>query len=429
MNRAHRLSKEDYMAYNLERLKGKEHFVNGKWWVSPLNYLPEVIGSFRGKSVQIHDATLRDGEQTVGVAFSPEERVAIAEALSEIGIHRIEIGMPPASPEILEGMKRIVKRNLKAEPVAFVRTIKKDIDMALEAGVKTAILEHIMNPYACESAYGLSKQEVLERLVTTVKYANENKLKTIFMGWDLTRGDDWDFVKDIYTSLAKETKLDGLVAVDTVGCASPRAIGYIIRKLGEWLPAVPIEFHTHNEFGTAVGCVLEAVANGASVIHTAFNGLGDRTGNVATEEVVMALELLAGIKTGIRLDGIMNTSLTVENISRRVLPGNKPIVGRDLNKLETGIGADLHRKFKDAGIDVTIQAFVPEVVGMDAYHLVMGKNSGAATIEFYLDQHGLKATEEQVKVITDMVKWQGRVQHTLLTDAQFLKICHDVLSK
>jgi isopropylmalate/homocitrate/citramalate synthase len=415
------------MAYSVDRLKGKEHFENGRWWVSPLNFEPEVISDFRGKQVFIHDATLRDGEQTVGVAFSPEERVAIAEALAGVGIHRLEIGMPPASPEILEGMKRIVKRNLPSEMVAFVRTIKKDIDMALEAGVKTAILEHIMNPYACESAYGLCKGDVLDRLISTCQYANEQGLKTIFMGWDLTRGDDWDFVKEIYTTLAAETKLAGLVAVDTVGVASPRAVGYLFRKLREWLPDIPLEFHTHNEFGLAVGCVLEAVANGASVIHTAFNGLGDRTGNVATEEVVMSLELLAGIKTGIKLDGFTNVALTVENISRRVLPGNKPIVGRDLNKLETGIAADLHRKFKDAGFDVTIQAFVPEVVGMAPYHLVLGKNSGAATIEYYLDHFGLKATEEQVKDITDRVKWQGRVQHTLLTDAQFLKICRDVM--
>ncbi len=415
------------MAYNVERLKGKEHFENGKWWVSPLNFEPEVISDLRGKTVQIHDVTLRDGEQTVGVAFSPEERVAIAEALSDIGIHRLEIGMPPASPEILEGMKRIVNRNLKSEMVAFVRTIKKDIDLAIDSGVKTAILEHIMNPYACDAAYGLCKEDVLERLITTTQYANDNNLKTIFMGWDLTRGDDWDFVKDIYSTIAREAKLAGLVAVDTVGVASPRAVGYLFRKLREWVPDVPLEFHTHNEFGLANAGVLEAIANGASVIHTAFNGLGDRTGNVATEEVVMMLELLAGIKTGIQLDGITNVSLTVENISRRTLAGNKPIVGRDLNKLETGIAADLHRKFKDAGFDVTIQAFVPEVVGMEPYRLVMGKNSGAATIEYYLDVHGIKAAEEQVKEITDRVKWQGRVQHTLLTDAQFLKICRDVI--
>ena len=415
------------MAYDIERLKDKEHFKNGEFWVSPLNFEDEVISDFRGKKVQIHDVTLRDGEQTVGVAFSPEERVAIAEALSDIGIHRLEIGMPPASPEILEGMKRIVKRNLQAEMVAFVRTIRKDIDMAIESGVKTAILEHIMNPYATESAYGLSKQEVIDRLVDTVTYANEKGLKTIFMGWDLTRGDDWDFVKDIYQTLAAETKLDGLVAVDTVGVASPRAVGYLFRKLSEWLPNVPLEFHSHNEFGLGNAGCIEAIANGATVIHTAYNGLGDRTGNVATEEVIMILELLMGIKTGIKLEGIMNASVTVENISQRKLAGNKPIVGRDLNKLETGIGADLHRKFNDAGFNVTIQAFQPGMVGMEPYHLVMGKNSGAATIEFYLDKFGVTATQDQVKEVTDRVTWQGRVQHTLLTDAQFLKICHDVI--
>ena len=413
--------------YDIERLKGKEHFENGKYWVSPLNFEDEVIADFRGKTVKIHDVTLRDGEQTVGVAFSPEERVAIAEALSGIGIHRIEIGMPPASPEIREGMKRIVNRNLDSEMVAFVRTVKNDIDMALECGVKTAILEHIMNPYACDAAYGLSKEEVIERIVGTVKYANENNLKTIFMGWDLTRGDDWDYVKDVYTTLARETHLDGLVAVDTVGVASPRAVRFLFKKLREWLPGVPLEFHSHNEFGLGNAGCLEAISAGASVIHTAYNGLGDRTGNVATEEMVMVLELLAGIKTGIDIEGLTNVSLTVENISRRVLAANKPIVGRDLNKLETGIAADLHRKFRDAGFDITIQAFLPEVVGMEPIRLVLGKNSGAASIEYYLDQHGIKATEEQVKEITDRVKWQGRVQHTLLTDAQFLKVCSDVL--
>jgi len=268
---------------------------------------------------------------------------------------------------------------------------------------------------------------VIERIVGTVKYANENKLKTIFMGWDLTRGDDWDYVKDVYTTLARETHLDGLVAVDTVGVASPRAVRFLFKKLREWLPGIPLEFHSHNEFGLGNAGCLEAISAGASVIHTAYNGLGDRTGNVATEEMVMILELLAGIKTGIRLEGLTNVSLTVENISRRVLAANKPIVGRDLNKLETGIAADLHRKFRDAGFDITIQAFLPEVVGMEPIKLVLGKNSGAASIEYYLDAHGIEATEEQVKDITDRVKWQGRVQHTLLTDAQFLKVCSDVL--
>ncbi|GAG05101.1 unnamed protein product, partial [marine sediment metagenome] len=264
---------------------------------------------------------------TFGVAFSPDERVRVAEALDELGVPRIELGMPPASPVILEGMKRVVKRNLKAELVAFVRTIKSDIDMAIDCGVKTVILEHIMNPYACELAYGLDKAAVIDRLVSSVRYANEKGLKTIFMGWELTRGDDLDYIKEVYTTLVREAHLDGLVAVDTVGTAMPRAIRFIFRKLGEWLPGVPLELHTHNEFSLANAQVLEAVAEGATVIHTAMNGLGERTGNTATEEVAVMLELLAGVKTGIALDRIKYASSVVENISRRPVPPSKAIVG------------------------------------------------------------------------------------------------------
>lgn len=413
--------------YNVERLKGKPYFKNDGWWVSPLNFVDEVIADFKGKSVTIHDVTLRDGEQTVGVAFSPDERVIIAEALSEIGIPRIEIGMPPASPEIAEGMKQIVRRNLKSEVVAFVRTIRKDIEIAMDCGVKTVILEHIMNPYACEAGYGLDKAQVTDRIVSSVQFANEKGLKTIFMGWDLTRGDDLDFVGDIYTTLARETHLDGLVAVDTVGVASPRAVGVLFRKLREWVPNVPLEFHTHNEFGLANAGILEAVAAGASVVHTAFNGLGERTGNAATEEAAVVLELLANVRTGIALDGLMNVSLLVENISRRKVPLNKPIVGRGLFDMETGIGVDLHRKLQKASFDITIQAFLPELVGQDPVKLVLGKNSGRATVEYYLDQHSITATDDQVQEITDRVKREGRIQRALLTDSQFLKICKDVI--
>ena len=286
--------------YDIERLKGKPYFKDGSYWVSPFNFLiDEAIQDLKGKEVAIHDCTLRDGEQTAGVAFSVGERVRIAEALDGLGVSRIEVGMPPASPVIAEGMKQVVKRNLKAEVVGFVRTMNSDIDMAIDCGVKTVILEHIMNPFSCESAYGLEKAEVIDRIVSSAQYANEKGLKTIFMGWELTRGDDLDYIKDVYTALARDSKLDGLSVVDTVGVALPRAVGFIFKKLGEWLPGVPLEFHTHNEFGIANGAILEAVANGATVIHTAMNGLGERTGNAATEEVAMMLELLAGVKTGI----------------------------------------------------------------------------------------------------------------------------------
>lgn len=414
--------------YTVERLTGKPYFNNQGWWVSPFNFVEEVKKDFEGRSITIHDVTLRDGEQTFGVAFSPEERVRIAEALDGLGVPRIEVGMPPASPEIMEGIRRITRLPLKAEMIAFIRTMKEDIDKSIECGVRSVILEHIANPYACENAYGLEKEEVIDRIVSTTLYAKEKGLKTVFMGWDLTRGDDLDFIREVYTSVVRQAQPGGLVVVDTVGVAMPRAVGFIFRKLREWIPDVPLEFHTHNEFGLANAGVLEAVAAGASVIHTAFNGLGERTGNAATEEVVLALELLAGIKTGVALERIMDVSLLVENLSQRKVAGNKPIVGRGLFNMETGIGVDLHRKMLRAGFQLPIQPFLPELVGQDPIRLVLGKNSGTATIEYFLDKLGLRATADQIKEITERVKREGRLQRALLTESQFAKICREVIS-
>ena len=176
--------------FNIDRLKGKPYFNSDGWWVSPFNFVDEVRDDLESKRVTIHDVTLRDGEQTFGVAFSPDDRVRIAEALDEMKVPRIEVGMPPASPDIMKGIKRVVEHNLEAEVIAFIRTMKDDIEMSIDCGVKTVILEHITNPYACEQAYGLEKGEVIDRIVSSVIYAKEKGLRTIFMGWDLTRGDD-----------------------------------------------------------------------------------------------------------------------------------------------------------------------------------------------------------------------------------------------
>jgi isopropylmalate/homocitrate/citramalate synthase len=413
--------------YDIDRLRGRPNYREGKWWVCPVNLEPEVAAPFQGRSVTLHDVTLRDGEQTVGVAFSADERLELAVALDQLHIPRLEVGLPPVSEEVREGMRRIVSHGLNAKLYGFARTLKSDIDMVIDCGLRRVVLQHIMNPYACERAYGLDRTKVKERVASGIAYAKERGLEVVFLGWDLTRGDDWDFVEDVYGAMARDVRPDGLVVVDTFGVANPRAVGFIFRKLGALVPDIPLEFHTHNDMGMANAGIIEAVAAGCSVVHTAFNGLGDRTGNAATEEVAVMLELGHGMSTGLKLDGIMNVSLMVENIARRAVPANKPIVGRGLFDLETGIDADLHRKLEDAGFDITMQAFHPSLVGQEPVKLVLGKNSGTAVVEYFLDRYGLQANPDQVKEITSRVKWQGRIEHSLLTETRFLHICRDVL--
>ncbi len=162
------------------------------------------------------------------------------------------------------------------------------------------VIEHAVNPYDNELVYGVSPEKLVDRVVSAILYAKEQGMKPTFMGWDATRS-SFDYVLKIFTEVAKQAKPESMVFVDSFGVASPFAIEFIFSELRKAIPDIPFEFHVHNEFGLAMGSVFAAVRAGVSGIHSSINGLGERTGNVATEEVAAGLKLLMGIDTGIDL--------------------------------------------------------------------------------------------------------------------------------
>lgn len=413
--------------YDIERLKKQRNFSDKSYWISPVNFYEDVNNGLEGKQIKLHDVTLRDGEQTFGVAYNIADRVRIAQALDDMGVPRIEAGMPIISAENRAGIKEIVNSNLNAEITALVRAHKMDIDLSEECGLKTVIVEHCLNPYVNQGGYDLDTQGIIDRCAESINYANEKGIKAIFMGWDMTRIDDLDYLEKFYTELSQKCDPAAIVLVDTFGAAIPRAAGFLVKKVKEWVPNTTIEYHNHNEFGLANAGVLEAVSAGAEVIHTAVNGLGERTGNAATEEVAAMLEIMTGTKTGIDLKKLMEVSILVENISGRKVPGNKPVVGRGLFDVETGVAADLITKMESKGFDMSVSPMVPSTVGQPPVSLVLGKNSGKATIEYHLDRHNLEANSDQINEIVNRVKAEGRIQRTLLSDTQFLAICNKVL--
>jgi isopropylmalate/homocitrate/citramalate synthase len=415
------------MMYDIERLRQQTNFKDKSHWVCPVNFYDDVNNGLAGKTVSIHDVTLRDGEQTFGVAYSIAERVRIAQALDELGVARIEAGMPIISAENRAGIKEVVESNLNAEITALVRAHKMDIDLSEECGLKTVIVEHCLNPYVNQEGYGLDTNGIIDRCAESINYAHEKGIKAIFMGWDMTRIDDLDYLQNFYQSLASKCNPAAIVLVDTFGAAIPRAAGFLVQKVKEWVPEATIEYHNHNEFGLANAGVLEAISAGADVIHSAVNGLGERTGNAATEEVAAMLELMAGVHTGVDLEKLMDVSILVENASRRPVPTNKPVVGRGLFNVETGVAVDLITKMESKGFDMSVSPMVPSIIGQPPSELVLGKNSGKATIEFHLNRHNLSATPDQVDEIVNRVKSEGRLQRTLLSDAQFLAICNKVI--
>ncbi len=165
------------LSYEGVSLENVPYFEKDRFWVSPMNYLPETVDKSNVRPrVQIHDVTLRDGEQTPDVVFTAEERIAVAKALNDLGVDRIEFGMPVVSRDIYDAFKDILKMDMTSEIVAFLRAHPDDIRAAVDLGCKSVIVEHNVNPYFCKHVYGLTYQETVERMVNTFKAAQQEGL-------------------------------------------------------------------------------------------------------------------------------------------------------------------------------------------------------------------------------------------------------------
>jgi len=406
-------------------LNDTPYFDNTKW-VCPKNFDKKIKGENALDNIYIHDVTLRDGEQTCGLTWNEDQRVKIATALNEFGVKSIEVGMPVVSDENKRAIKRLVKMNLKSEIIPFARSLKKDVDASLECGAERIVIEHAVNPYDNEYVYGVSSEQVIDRIVSTIEYAKKNGMKPTFMGWDTTRS-TFDYVLNIFTEVAKRAHPHSMVFVDSFGVASPFAIEFFFTELKKNIPDIPLEFHVHNEFGLAMGSVFAAARAGVAGIHSSINGLGERTGNVATEEVAAALKILMGIDTGVDLTKIGEVSRLVEDISKIKVANNKPVVGKRLFWVESGIVVDAVDKLNEVGIEPAMSPYLPSLVGMGEIQVKLGAFSGNASVKYWLKKLGYEATDEQIKEISDIVRQEGRIRGTLLEMKDFKGIVEKVL--
>jgi methanogen homocitrate synthase len=387
-------------------------FFDDNRFVSPWNFEPGVHPATMSKSVYIHDVTLRDGEQTPGVVWKNDERIRIALALDEIGVQEIEVGMPIV-PEVAATIRQLIDMKLKARIVPFARARQDDLDAALDCGAKAIVVEHCLNPYLVKHAYGLDYAGLIDRCVTWTAYAKEKGLRTTFMGWDVTRA-PVDYALRVYKEIVRQAKPDALVITDSYGLASPLAMFHVMQLFRQAFPSLPLELHIHNEFGMAVGAVVAAIAAGVNGVHTSMNGLGERTGNVPTEEVVACLQIDLGIDTGIDMSKFGSLSRMIREMSKVDLAPNKPVVGWRLYKVESGVVTHAITKMQEAGFKAGTFPFTPELVGQDPIEFVLGAGTGRNTIQFFLSQVGIHATDEQADEILTMVHDEGRVRKGLL---------------
>ena len=399
-----------------------KYFKENQWWVSPYNFIPAVRSTFElPKQVSIHDATLRDGEQTPGVVFSVADKVAIAEKLAEIGVDRIEAGMPAVSEQDYQAVKEISRLKLPSKIFAFARAIQADIDKALECGAVGVIVEIPIGYPKLKYQFKWTWEDVLRKSVDIVNYAKAHGLYVVYFPYDTTRAREED-LRNLLTRMMQDAPPDSIGVVDTMGCILPEAMKYMVRLVRS-LTNLSVEVHTHNDFGMAVATELAGVEAGANCVHSCANGLGERTGNAALEELMVALHVLYGYNTQYDLAKLPELGELVSRISKFETAVNKPILGERNFTRESGIGVDLVVKEPLAMFGTH-----PALTGRRG-EVVLGKKSGKASITYNLEQLGITGTDDEaIAEMLKQVKDKGIEKRGLLSPDEFKDIVDGVLA-
>lgn len=405
-----------------------EPWLTDEWWVSYLNFVDEVRAGLKlPKEVAIHDITLRDGEQLAGLVLNKEDKLKIARMLDELGVHRIEAGMPAVCKEDREAVKAIAHEGLNAKIFCFCRCMKADVDLALECDVEGVEMEIPSSRHIIKHAYGWPLEKAIDLSIEATKYASDHGLHVAFFTIDSTRADiDW-WLK-IINNVATKGHMDSLVLVDTFGVCTPEAVRYLTRKVREQLN-IPIEVHFHNDFGLATANTLAAVCEGAEIIHTTVNAIGERMGNADLAEVALALRALYGVKLDLRYDKLYGLSKLVEKLSGVRMPPHKPVVGDGAFKIESGIVASWWLRVEKTNKPLVVYPYKWDLVGQKGVKIVLGKKSGIDSIVNKLNSLDLTLSDEEIDAVLERVKEESVKRKAPISDDVFNEIIKEVREK
>jgi isopropylmalate/homocitrate/citramalate synthase len=366
--------------------------------------------------VGFYDTTLRDGEQTVGVVLDPGQKLEIAAALSEAGVARIEAGFPRVSDDDREAVRLIVEAGLDSEVWGFSRAVRADVEALVELGVRASVIEAPVSELKL-TALGVDREAMLERIVYAISYAVEQGITVAFFGVDGTRA-ELDYLETVYRT-AVQAGASEAVVVDTLGIATPEAVGFLVGKAREWLgPGVPVHFHGHNDFGLATASAVAAVRAGARWVHGTVNGMGERAGNANIGEIALTLRALYGVDAGLDLERVRALSERVRELSGYSLEPWKPLVGENLFRRESGAVAS---QFHDPP---SIEPYSSELVGAER-SIVLGKKSGLDSIRIKCAELGLDVAEDRWPALLAEVKRLGTGKRGLVTDAEFRRLVEE----
>ncbi|MCK9298568.1 homoaconitate hydratase [Methanoculleus sp. YWC-01] len=344
--------------------------------------------------IEICDVTLRDGEQTPGVSFTLDEKMAIARSLDEIGVEVIEAGFPVVSAAEKECVAAIARSDLDARVCCLARALKPDIEAALDCDVDMVSIFFATSDLHIRHKYRKPREEVLDGALDMVEFAADHGVQVRFAAEDASRTDP-AFLSEMYAR-GVERGANLVSFADTVGCLTPLEIHAVVSRLLEAAP-LPLCIHCHNDLGFAAANTITAAAAGAFQLHTTVNGIGERAGNAALEQVLVALRMKGGVDR-YDLSRLQDISRLVARCSGVAPERTRPVVGENAFAHESGIHI--------AAIlcdPLTYEYIAPEMVGSER-RFILGKHTGRRALEHVAKAYGFDLSDGEARWVLEQVK-------------------------
>jgi homocitrate synthase NifV len=362
----------------------------------------------------IDDTTLRDGEQTAGVVFSKREKITIARMLDSIGVGEIECGIPAMGVEERVGIKALVDLGLSARLITWNRALVPEIEASIACGVQAVDISLSVSDQMIFHKLRKSREAVKEQLKVALGFAKTHELYVSVGGEDASRADMAYLVE--LMEITRSLGGDRFRFCDTLGIMDPFTMFDKVTFLRGAVPDVDIEVHTHNDLGMATANAIAGIRAGAKFVNTTINGLGERAGNAALEEVVMGLKHACGMETGIDTHRFREMSLFVAKASHRPLSVSKPVVGSRVFAHESGLHAD--GVIKDPH---NYEGFDPAEVGLTR-SIVVGKHSGTGGLIERYRSMGITVARKEAEPLLEMTRIMSCRRKRDLTNGELLGI-------